>query len=142
MPVCRTHGPVPSPEKAPSAATSTARATARPGAFYKPAVTNRGLLANADPAYAEAYVIRAPAADVLIVTAKARTFAPGTNSSPWPATGENTSDAGSKESADEIRGPTAPARRADCHVRRATRSTAAVCLVNGVILCLVAAPSS
>jgi hypothetical protein len=58
-------------------------------AFYKPAVTNRGLLANADTAYAEAYVIRAPAADVLIVTAKAPTFAPGTNSSPWPAAGED-----------------------------------------------------
>jgi hypothetical protein len=43
---------------------------------------------NADTAYAVAYLIRPPAPDVVIVTAKAPTFAPGSHPSPWPAPGE------------------------------------------------------
>jgi hypothetical protein len=63
---------------------------APPDAFYKPATTRyTGLLANADTAYAEAYIIRPPAADVVIVTARAPTFAPGSAPSPWPAAGED-----------------------------------------------------
>lgn len=91
LPACRTHGPVPTPEKAPggTAPASGGTVPAPPGAFYKPAVTRYvGLLANADTAYTEAYIIRPPAADVVVVTAKAPTYEPG-SPSPWPAAGKD-----------------------------------------------------
>jgi hypothetical protein len=52
-------------------------------------VNNLGVFANADATYALAYVIRPPAGDVLIVTAKAPTFPPGSHPSPWPQTSED-----------------------------------------------------
>jgi hypothetical protein len=58
--------------------------------FYKPAQgTNNVGLANTDTTYAWAYLIRPPAPDVVGVTAKAPTFAPGSHPSPWPARGED-----------------------------------------------------
>lgn len=47
------------------------------------------LFPNADTAYVIAYFSRPPATDVVVVTAKAPTFAPGTSPSPWPARGED-----------------------------------------------------
>jgi hypothetical protein len=47
------------------------------------------LFPNADTAYVMAYLSRPPATDVVVVTAKAPTFAPGTSPSPWPARGED-----------------------------------------------------
>ena len=44
---------------------------------------------NADTAYAVAYLIRPPAPDVVVVTARAPTFAPGSHPSPWPAPGKD-----------------------------------------------------
>ena len=51
-------------------------------------MSNEGV-GNADTAYAVAYLIRPPAPDVVVVTAKAPTFAPGSHPSPWPAPGED-----------------------------------------------------
>jgi hypothetical protein len=58
--------------------------------FFKPAQStfNNGGLANVDTSYLLAYLARPPAADVVVVTAKAPTFAPGSHPSPWPARGE------------------------------------------------------
>src|ERR1035441_9291923 len=63
---CSVHtSPVLAPEKAPattSTAVTSAGATPPAGEFYKPSQkTDAGLLANADVAYAEAYVVRPPA---------------------------------------------------------------------------------
>ena len=57
--------------------------------FFKPAQStfNNGGLANVDTSYLLAYLARPPAADVVVVTAKAPTFAPGSHPSPWPARG-------------------------------------------------------
>jgi hypothetical protein len=59
--------------------------------FFKPpqSTFNNAGLANVDTTYAWAYLIRPPAADVVVVTAKAPTFAPGSHPSPWPARGED-----------------------------------------------------
>jgi hypothetical protein len=60
-------------------------------AFYQPqqsSFNNEGL-ANADTSYVLAYLIRPSASDVVVVTAKAPTFAPGSRPSPWPARGED-----------------------------------------------------
>jgi len=59
--------------------------------FYKPAQStfNNAGLANVDTSYALAYLIRPPSADVVVVTAKAPTFAPGSRPLPWPARGED-----------------------------------------------------
>ena len=91
---CSVHtSPVLAPEKAPattSTAVTSAGATPPAGEFYKPAQkTDAGLLANADVAYAEAYVVRPSAADVVVVTGKAPTHAPGDDPSPWPAPGDD-----------------------------------------------------
>ena len=58
---------------------------------YKPTQStfNNAGFANVDTTYAWAYLIRPPAPDVVVVTAKAPTFAPGSHPSPWPARGED-----------------------------------------------------
>ncbi len=62
-------------------------ATPPPLEFFVPATG--GLFPNADTAYVTAYFSRPPVTDVVVVTAKAPTFAPGTSPSPWPARGED-----------------------------------------------------
>jgi hypothetical protein len=59
--------------------------------FFKPSQStfNNAGLANADTSYLLAYLVRPPAADVVVITAKAPTFAPGSHPSPWPARGED-----------------------------------------------------
>ncbi len=59
--------------------------------FFKPpqSTFNNGGLANADTSYVLAYLVRPPAADVVVVTGKAPTFAPGSHPAPWPARGED-----------------------------------------------------
>jgi hypothetical protein len=99
LPACRSHNaPVHFPAVSGSAA-STAGAggsgTAAPPppqlGFYKPpqSTFNNAGLANVDTSYVLAYLIRPPSADVVVVTAKAPTFAPGSHPSPWPARGED-----------------------------------------------------
>jgi hypothetical protein len=96
LPACPSHD---TPVRFPVASGSAAAAAGAGGsgaappppqlAFYKPqqsSFNNKGL-ANADTTYALAYLIRPPAADVVVVTAKAPTFAPGSHPSPWPARG-------------------------------------------------------
>jgi hypothetical protein len=85
---CRTHTPPPAPEKAPGGRGATGRSgVPPPRAFYKPDFQNG--VANADTAYVWAYIVRPAASDVLVVRAKAPTFAPGASPSPWPAAGED-----------------------------------------------------
>ena len=77
----------------PSTAAATPRSAAVPPQleFYalpESKMSNEGV-GNADTAYAVAYLIRPPAPDVVVVTAKAPTFAPGSHPSPWPAPGED-----------------------------------------------------
>jgi hypothetical protein len=59
--------------------------------FFKPpqSTFNNGGLANADTSYVLAYLARPPAPDVVVITAKAPTFAPGSHPVPWPAQGED-----------------------------------------------------
>jgi hypothetical protein len=95
LPACHSHdAPVRFPVVSGSAAAGTggSGAAASPPpqlAFYKPQPSsfNNAGLANADTTYALAYLIRPPASDVVVVTAKAPTFAPGSHPSPWPARG-------------------------------------------------------
>lgn len=94
LPACRSHNArVPLPVVSKSAGTGGSGAASPPPqlAFYKPAQStfNDAGLANVDTAYVLAYLIRPPAADVVVVTAKAPTFAPGSHPSPWPARGED-----------------------------------------------------
>ena len=97
LPACRSHNaPVHFPAVSGSAAStaggSGAAAPAPPQlAFYKPAQStfNDEGLADVDTSYVLAYLIRPPAANVVVVTAKAPTFAPGSHPSPWPARGED-----------------------------------------------------
>jgi hypothetical protein len=92
LPACRSHNaPVILPAAGPAAGGSGAAAPPPPQLeFYKPAQsTNNAGLANTDTTYAWAYLIRPPAPDVVVVTAKAPTFAPGGHPSPWPARGED-----------------------------------------------------
>ncbi len=93
LPACRTHTPIALPPKAPGATAPTSSASHEtapppPGAFYgMPAKEYIAGLADANTAYAEAYIIRPPADDVMVVTAKAPTFPPSNAPSPWPQTG-------------------------------------------------------
>jgi len=94
LPACRSHNASAIfPATAPAAGTGGSGAAAPPPPqleFYKPAQsTNNAGLANADTAYVYAYLIRPPAPDVVVITAKAPTFAPGSHPSPWPARGED-----------------------------------------------------
>ena len=59
--------------------------------FFKPpqSTFNNGGLANADTSYILAYLAHPPAPDVVVITAKAPTFAPGSHPVPWPAQGED-----------------------------------------------------
>jgi hypothetical protein len=59
--------------------------------FFKPpqSTFNNGGLANVDTSYVLAYLAHPPAPDVVVVTAKAPTFAPGSHPVPWPARGED-----------------------------------------------------
>ena len=99
LPACPSHNaPVRFPAVSGSAAASAgaggsgaAAPPPPPLAFYKPqqgSFNNAGL-ANADTTYALAYLIRPPASDVVVVTAKAPTFAPSRHPSLWPAQGED-----------------------------------------------------
>jgi hypothetical protein len=93
LPACRTHSPIALPPRAPATTASTSPTSAAtapppPGAFYgMPATEYIAGLADANTAYAEAYIIRPPADDVTVVTAKAPTFPPGNAPSPWPQAG-------------------------------------------------------
>ena len=97
LPACRNHNaavpvPVTSRSAVSAAGGSGAAAPAPPQLeFYKPAQStfNNAGLANVDTAYVLAYLIRPPASDVVVLTAKAPTFAPGSHPSPWPAPGED-----------------------------------------------------
>lgn len=90
---CRTHRPIVLPPKAPrvtapTSPSSAAMAPPPPGAFYgMPAAEYVAGLADANTAYVEAYIIRPPADDVMVVTAQAPTFPPGNAPSPWPRAG-------------------------------------------------------
>ena len=59
--------------------------------FFKPpqSTFNNGGLANADTSYVLAYLAHPSAPDVVVITAKAPTFAPGSHPVPWPARGED-----------------------------------------------------
>jgi len=58
--------------------------------FYKAQQSfNNAGLANVDTSHVYAYLVRPPAPDVVVVTGKAPTFAPGIHPSPWPAAGED-----------------------------------------------------
>jgi hypothetical protein len=99
LPACPSHNaPVPFPAVSGSAA--SAAGTGGSGAaalpphqleFFKPpqSTFNNGGLANADTSYVLAYLVRPPAPNVVVITAKAPTFAPGRHPSPWPAPGED-----------------------------------------------------
>jgi hypothetical protein len=99
LPACRDrnasiHFPAASGSAAPAAGATVSGAAAPPPRqlqFFKPpqATFNNGGLADADTGYVLAYLLRPPAADVVVVTAKAPTFAPGGHPSPWPAQGED-----------------------------------------------------
>jgi hypothetical protein len=95
LPACRSHNaPIIWPTTAPAAGTggSGAAAPAPPQLeFYRPTerTFNEAGLANVDTSCLLAYLIRPPAADVVVVTGKAPTFAPGSHPSPWPARGED-----------------------------------------------------
>jgi hypothetical protein len=87
------HPPTVSGPAAPAGAGGTGAAAPPPRQleFFKPpqSTFNNAGLANADTSYLLAYLVRPPAADVVVVTAKAPTFAPGSHPSPWPARGED-----------------------------------------------------
>jgi hypothetical protein len=98
LPACSSHN---APVHPPAASGAAASAGAGgPGAaappprqleFFKPpqrSFNNRGL-ANVDTSYVLAYLVRPSAADVVVVTAKAPTFALGSHPSSWPARGED-----------------------------------------------------
>ena len=99
LPACRSrsatiHFPAASGSAAPAAGASgpgTAAPPPRQLEFFKPpqSTFNNGGLADTDTSYLLAYLVRPPAADVVVVTAKAPTFAPGSHPSPWPARGED-----------------------------------------------------
>jgi hypothetical protein len=97
LPACRTHnGPLHFPagtgSGAPAASTGGSGAAAPPPLrFYKPdqSTFNDQGLGNVDTSYLIAYLARPPASDVVVVTAKAPTSAPGSHPSPWPARGED-----------------------------------------------------
>jgi len=73
------------------ASASTIDALLRKVQFFKPpeSIWNSRGVANPSTSYLLAYLVRPPAADVVVVTAKAPTFAPGSDPSPWPAKGED-----------------------------------------------------
>jgi hypothetical protein len=101
LPACPNHNapvhfPAVSGSAAPAAGAggSGAAAPAPPQLeFFKPpqSTFNNAGLANVDTSYVLAYLVRPPAADVVVVTAKAPTFAPGSHPSPCPLRSSPTS---------------------------------------------------
>jgi hypothetical protein len=93
LPACRTHdATVHLPAGSGSASGASGSRAAPPQLqFYKPnqSTFNDQGLANVDTSYLIAYLVRPPASDVVVVTAKAPTSAPGSHPSPWPARGED-----------------------------------------------------
>ena len=89
LPTCKQHnGPAPIPIVATPRPSQPATApTPSQLQFYKQ--TFNGLFPDTDTAYVLAYLVRPPAADVVVVTAKAPTSAPGDHGSPWPTPGED-----------------------------------------------------
>ena len=89
LPACPSrNAPVRFPAVSGSAGGSGAAAPPPPQLeFFKPpqSTFNNGGLANADTSYVLAYLARPPAPDVVVITAKAPTFAPGSHPVPWPA---------------------------------------------------------
>ncbi|HEX3784759.1 MAG TPA: hypothetical protein VHX38_34290 [Pseudonocardiaceae bacterium] len=87
---CTTRTPAWRPERSPTSSptsTPSRKATPPPPAtFFEPAggQADGGLVANADASYAEAYLIRPPANEVVVITGKAPTTAPAAHPSPWP----------------------------------------------------------
>jgi hypothetical protein len=57
--------------------------------FQLPQTRSNSLLANPQTAYVFAFATRPSAADVVVMTGKAPTTAPGNHPSPWPAKGED-----------------------------------------------------
>ena len=96
LPACPSHNaavtfPAKSGSAAPAAgAGGSAGAVPPPLEFYtaQQSFNNAGL-ANVDTSHVYAYLVRPPASDVVVVTGKAPTFAPGSHPSPWPAQGED-----------------------------------------------------
>jgi hypothetical protein len=97
LPACRSHN---APVHFPAASGSPAPAADASGAaapslgqleFFKPpqSTFNNEGLANVDTSYVLAYLVRPSAPDVVVITAKAPTFARGSHPSPWPAQGED-----------------------------------------------------
>ena len=98
LPACSSHNaPVHLPAAGGSAASAGAGGSGaaapppRQLEFFKPpqSTFNNGGLANADTSYLLAYLVRPPAPDVVVVTAKAPTFTPGSHPSPWQARGKD-----------------------------------------------------
>jgi hypothetical protein len=96
LPACPSHNapvtfPAVSGSAAPAAGAGGAGAAAPPPLeFYtaQQSFDNAGL-SNVDTSHVYAYLGRPPAPDVVVVTGKAPTFAPGSQPSPWPAQGED-----------------------------------------------------
>lgn len=99
LPACRSrsaaiHFPAASGSATPAAGAGgpgTAAPPPRQLQFFKPpqSTFNNAGLADADTSYLLAYLVRPPAADVVVVTAKAPAFAPGSHPLPWPAQGKD-----------------------------------------------------
>jgi len=96
LPACPLHNapvtfPAVSGSAAPAAsAGGSGAAVPPPLEFYtaRQSFSNAGL-SNVDTSHVYAYLGRPPAPDVVIVTGKAPSFAPGSHPSPWPARGED-----------------------------------------------------
>jgi len=99
LPACPSHN---APVRPPAVSGSAASAAGAGGSgaaappprqleFFKPpqSMFNNAGLANADTSYVLAYLVRPPAPDVVVVTAKAPTFASGSHPSAWPARDED-----------------------------------------------------
>jgi hypothetical protein len=93
LPACPTHNaPIHFPAASGSAAGAggSGAAVPPPLEFYtaQQSFSDTGL-SNIDTSHIYAYLGRPPAPDVVVVTGKAPTFAPGSHPSPWPAPGED-----------------------------------------------------
>ena len=93
LPACRSHDarvPVPVSASGPAAGRSGVATPTPPELeFFNPGQSIAGALPNADTSYILAYLVRPTEPDVVVVTGKAPTSAPGSHPSPWPARGED-----------------------------------------------------
>ena len=90
LPACSSQEPFILPAKTPAGTAPSKKVSPPPpNAFFDPGFAKSGGLPDADTAYVWAYVIRPAPTDVLVVSAKAPTFPPGSGPSPWPAPGED-----------------------------------------------------